>query len=132
MDQDIRWKQRFENLTKALDRFNEALDAVKKEPDNHLYQMALACGFQFTFELCWKTMKDYLVQNGVDTSLPRDVIKQAFHHELIQNGQIWIDMLEDRNRMNVYQEQTAQVATKRICEHYGSAINGLYTDFLKK
>ena len=37
-------------------------------------------------------MKDYLVYNGVEVSLPRDVMKQAFHHQLIQDGQIWIDI----------------------------------------
>ena len=85
MDLDIRWQQRFENLKKARQRLHEALDGTAREPHNHLYQIALICAFQFTFELSWKTLKDYLVYNGVEVSLPRDVIKQAFHHGLIPN-----------------------------------------------
>lgn len=133
MSQDIRWHQRFENLTKAISRFHEALKGIVEEPYNHLYQIALIGAFQFTFELSWKTMKDYLVYHGVEVSLPRDVIKQAFHHQLIREGQIWIDMLEDRNLMaHVYQEQAAMIAGKNIRERYAPAIQDVYDDFAKK
>lgn len=133
MDPDIRWKQRFENLTKAQYRLHEALSGTAKEPKNHLYQIALIGAFQFTFELSWKTIKDYLSYNGVEVSLPRDVIKQAFHHQLIKDGQVWIDMLEDRNLMaHVYQEQAALTAGKSIRERYAPAIEQVYNDLLKK
>ena len=49
------------------------------------------------FELGWKVLKDYLNINGISVQLPRQVIKEAFNKEVIQNGQIWIDMLKDRN-----------------------------------
>lgn len=127
MTEDIRWQQRFENLEKAWRRLNEALDGISQEPANHLYQIALIGAFQFTFELAWKTMKDYLVYNGVNVSLPREVIKQAFHHELIEDGQIWIKMLEERNLMaHVYQEQAAQLAVKSIRERYVGALKQIY------
>src|SRR5690348_14559170 len=96
---DIRWKQRFENFSKAFQRLQTILMALKAEPQNEIYQIALIGAFQFTFELAWKTLKDYLKYQGISVSLPREVIKQAFHYQLIQEGQIWIDMLEDRNLM---------------------------------
>lgn len=133
MNQDIRWQQRFENLSKALLRLQEALEGISHEPKNHLYQIALIGAFQFTFELSWKTLKDYLNYNGVEVSLPRDVIKQAFHHQIIQDGQVWINMLEDRNLMaHVYQEQAAITAGNSIREAYAPAIHKLYHDLLKK
>src|ERR1700722_10365942 len=133
MREDIRWQQRFENLDKALHRLHEALNGTAREPNNHLYQIALIGAFQFTFELSWKTMKDYLVYNGVQVSLPRDVIKQAFHHQLIQDGQVWIDMLEERNLMaRVYQEQAALEAGKSIRESYAPAVEQMYNDLLNK
>jgi nucleotidyltransferase substrate binding protein (TIGR01987 family) len=140
MTEDVRWEQRFENLERALHRcfenleralhrLREALHGTAKEPKNHLYQIALIGAFQFTFELSWKTMKDYLVYSGVNVSLPRDVIKQAFHHQLIKDGQVWIDMLEDRNLMaHVYQEQAALVAGKNIRERYAPAIEKVHRD----
>lgn len=133
MDEDIRWQQRFENLSKALHRLREALNGTAQEPNNHLYQIALIGAFQFTFELSWKTLKDYLVYNGVQVSLPRDVIKQAFHHQVVRDGQVWIDMLEDRNLMaHVYQEEAALTAGKSIRERYAPAIEQIYKDLLKK
>ncbi len=78
-------------------------------------------------------MKDYLVYHGLEVSLPRDVIKQAFHHQLIKDGQIWINMLEDRHLMAyVYQEQAALIAVKSIQERYAPAIKHIYNDLLKK
>ena len=131
--EDIRWQQRFENLDKALHRLREALYGTAQEPSNHLYQIALIGAFQFTFELSWKTMKDYLVYSGVQVSLPRDVIKQAFHHQLVRDGQVWIDMLEDRNLMaHVSQEQAAVAAGKSIRERYAPAIEQVHKDLLKK
>ena len=133
MSEDIRWHQRFENLEKALHRFREALKGTAHEPSNHPYQIALIGTFQFTFELCWKTMKDYLVYNGIQVSLPRDVIKQAFHHQLIKDGQVWIDMLEDRNLMaHVYLEKAALAAGKSIRERYAPAFEQIHQDLLKK
>jgi hypothetical protein len=58
--EDIRWKQRFENYDKALGRLQEAITAVGKEPGNHLYEMATIQAFEFTIELGWKVLKDYL------------------------------------------------------------------------
>jgi nucleotidyltransferase substrate binding protein (TIGR01987 family) len=133
MSLDIRWHQRFENLTKALHRLREALDATAKEPNNHLYQIALVVAFQFTFELCWKTLKDYLVYSGVEVSLPRDVIKQAFQHQIIQDGQVWIQMLENRHMIKcVYEQQAALAAGKTIRECNAPAIEQTHRDLIKK
>lgn len=133
MKQDIRWKQRFQNLQKARARFLEALEGIAKEPENHLYQIALIGAFQFTFELAWKTIKDFLVHNGVEVSLPREVLKQAFHHKVIQDGQVWIEMLEDRNLMaHVYQEPAARQAGDSIRKRYAPAIQQVYEDLHRR
>jgi nucleotidyltransferase substrate binding protein (TIGR01987 family) len=130
---DIRWQQRFANLDKALHRLREALDATAKEPNNHLYQIALIVAFQFTFELSCKTLKDYLIYNGVKVSLPREVIKQAFQHQIIQDGQVWTQMLEDRHLIKcVYEERTALAAGKSIRERYAPAIELTHGTLLKK
>jgi len=76
--QDIRWKQRFDNLQSAYQRLQHAVQANAQTPNNDLIQMALIKAFEMTFELSWKTMKDYLKYNGIDVKLPREIIKQAF------------------------------------------------------
>ena len=128
-NQGIRWKQRFQNLEKAYLKFQHALQAQAKEPQNELYQMALVQAFEFTFELGWKTVKDFLVYSGVKgVSLPRDVIKQGFHFQVIEDGQLWIDMMQDKNLMaHTYSEENAQKALAKITGQYSDGIRQVYT-----
>jgi len=93
---DIRWKQRFDNLQRAHRRLLWALEIEQQDPENDLIRMAVIKAYEFTFELSWKTLKDFLAYNGIDAKLPRDVLKQAFATGLIRDGQLWIDMLEER------------------------------------
>jgi len=93
---DIRWKQRFDNLQRAHRRLLWALEIEQQDPENDLIRMAVIKAYEFTFELSWKTLKDFLAYNGIDAKLPRDVLKQAFATGLIREGQLLIDMLEER------------------------------------
>ncbi len=130
---DIRWKQRFENLQSAYNRLQEAITVNEQMPDNDLIKMALIKGFEMTFELSWKTMKDYLNYNGIDVKLPREIIKQAFANDIIEDGQVWIDMLEDRNLMtHTYDEARADLAISHIHELYLSALTQLQTYFSER
>ena len=93
---DIRWKQRFDNLQRAHRRLLWALEIEQQDPENDLIRMAAIKAYEFTFELSWKTLKDFLAYNGIDAKLPRDVLKQAFATGLIREGQLLIDMLDER------------------------------------
>ena len=125
--QQVRWQQRFNNFTLARSALQEATTATEREPANRLYRIALISAFNFTYELGWKTLKDYLALNGVDVSLPREVIKQAFHHKLIADGQIWIDMMQDRNLItHIYDEKIAVQVAQNIRTRYLQAIEQAY------
>jgi len=130
---ELRWKQRFENFEKARKKLNLTLEAYEKDNNNEIYQMALIQSFEFTYELGWKCVKDYIRYQGVKkVSFPREVIKHAFHHNIIEDGQTWIDMIEDRNLMShTYDEEKAINAACRIAERYVKAIDQLY-DYLKE
>ena len=131
--QDIRWKQRFENLQSAYQRLQHAIQINEQTPNNDLIQMALIKAFEMTFELSWKTMKDYLNYNGIDVKLPREVIKQAFANDIIIDGQLWMDMLEDRNLMaHTYDEARAIKAVNHICQHYIAGLNDLHQYLLAR
>ncbi|OHC74194.1 MAG: hypothetical protein A3G18_08330 [Rhodospirillales bacterium RIFCSPLOWO2_12_FULL_58_28] len=133
MTEDIRWKQRFDNLQSAYQRLRRAVQANAQAPDNDLFQMALVKAFEMTFELSWKTMKDYLKYNGVEVKLPREVIKQAFANDIIADGQLWIDMLEDRNLMaHTYDEARALEAVDHICRRYMTGLEQLHQYLLAR
>ena len=131
--EDVRWKQRLDNLTRAVKIFEECIDSVKKMPEDNLYQIALIGSFSFCFELSWKTLKDYLSYSGVQVYLPREVIKQAFQFNLIDDGQLWIDMLEERNIMaHVYDETRADEAAKSIQSRYYKGIKQVFDQLQSK
>jgi len=64
--------------------------------------------FEFTFELAWKLARAILKYQGIEAEAPRQVIKEAFKARMIQDGQQWLDMLEDRNKSShIYDERQA-------------------------
>lgn len=121
--QDIRWKQRFENFQLA---FSQLTEFIEKEELNKFEAQGLIQCFEYTFELGWKTMKDYLELEGFDVKTPRSTIQTAFQAELIQDGHVWIDMLNKRNLMaHTYNEKTATEAERLIRDKYYESLKNL-------
>ena len=130
---DIRWKQRFENYQKALFLLS---DALKEGADklSLLEKEGALQRFEFTFELAWKVMKDYLEEDGVVISplTPKNVIKQAFISRIIENGQVWIDMLLSRNLMShTYDSIKFEVIAKDVEIKYLVELKNLEIFFQK-
>ena len=89
--------------------------------------------FEFTFELGWKTIKDYLYEQGIDTKFPRDTIKEGFNTQIITDGHSWIEMLEKRNELShTYNETVAEHAIQIIKYRYYKAIEQVYQYFKNK
>ncbi len=119
-EMDIRWRQRFHNFQRT---FGQLSNAVAKEELNDLERAGLIQFFEFSFELGWKTLKDYLNHQRVDVKYPRDVVKEAFRLELISDG-VWIDILEKRNLMaHTYDEEKAAEACQIIITSYFPALS---------
>jgi nucleotidyltransferase substrate binding protein (TIGR01987 family) len=99
-NQDIRWKQRFENFSKACVLLSE-INEYNIESTPAIIREGFIQRFEITFELAWKTVKDYLEYLGHDVQpSPRPVIKEAFSAGIIESGQVFINMLEARNAMS--------------------------------
>lgn len=123
MNMDIRWKQRFSNFRKATIQLTEF---IQKESLNKFEVQGLIQCFEYTFELAWKTMKDYLEQEGFDVKSPRSTIQTAFQTQLITDGHSWIDALDKRSLMaHTYDEEKAIEAEKLIKEKYYIIIKDL-------
>jgi len=123
MNLDVRWKQRFSNFKKATLQLTEFIQ--KGELNKFEVQGLIQC-FEYTFELAWKTMKDYLEQEGFDVKSPRNTIQIAFQTELITDGHTWIDALEKRNLMaHTYDEARAKEAEELIRSKYYKVISEL-------
>lgn len=119
--------ERKNDFIKAFARLEEALE---KDITDDIVVDGIIQRFEFTFEQSWKIMKLYLEDQGVlDEALaPRSTIKAAFKHKMISNGDIWIELMLDRNRTShMYDESTAYEIVKRIREVYVFEFNNLKT-----
>ena len=126
---NIRWRQRFQNLDRAFGQLQRGL-AIKAPSDIEI--QGIIQSFEFTFELSWKTIKDYLESQGVVCRFPREAIKQAFHYQLLADGEVWLDMLGKRNQLaHTYDEKIALEAYKLIKEEYAPQIK-LLVDWFRK
>jgi len=130
---DIRWKQRFQNFDRA---FVLLRDALENGPDslNQLEKEGVIQRFEFSFELAWKTLKDYMEQDGFvfATITPRQVIKDAFAAKILDDGQVWIDMLDHRNLLShTYNLVKFEEAVKAVHDRYLNAFDQLH-EFLQE
>lgn len=98
MSHDIRWKQRFNNYLRALHQLACAVQLMHQRPLSELEQQGLIQGFEFTHELAWNVLKDYLEYEGIHGIVgSRGAVREAFKRGLIANGEAWIDMIDKRN-----------------------------------
>lgn len=112
-----RIKELYEDFTNALNRLNEALKADVKLTD--VVIDGTIQRFEFTFELAWKLAKALLEYNGVDVTMPRLIIKEAYAAKMLSDGDGWIDMLEDRNKTShIYDEKEALLIYRKIKEKH--------------
>lgn len=116
-DQDVRWRQRFENYQKAVRQLTKFID---KGDLNELEEQGLIQAFEYTYELGWNLLKDYLLYQGnPDIFGARDAIREAFAVGLIADGEGWMKMLQDRNRTaHTYNEAVAAAIAANIRQRY--------------
>ncbi|MBN1930729.1 MAG: nucleotidyltransferase substrate binding protein [Desulfobacterales bacterium] len=121
---DIRWKQRFSNYKKALRQLEKFID---KGNLTELEKQGLIKVFEYTYELAWTTLKDFLEYRGqTDIYGSRDAIRKAFELGLIDDGENWMDMLESRNKTShTYNEEIAEEICRAIVDIYYVLFNQL-------
>ena len=91
--------------------------------------------FEYTFELAWKTVKDFLESGGlvITPVTPRQVVKDAFAAKVIADGQVWIDMLDHRNLLShTYDSSVFEEAVDAIAARYLPAMDELQTFLLAR
>jgi nucleotidyltransferase substrate binding protein (TIGR01987 family) len=117
MNSDIRWKQRFSNYKKALAQLTKF---INKGELNELEEQGLIQAFEYTHELSWNLLKDYLQDQGVQNITgSKDAVRASFKVSLIDDGESWMDMIADRNRTShTYNEVTADAIATNIKTRY--------------
>jgi nucleotidyltransferase substrate binding protein (TIGR01987 family) len=116
-----RWKQRLQNYSVVLQHLNEAVEAYDEQSPNIIKEGVLQ-RFEFTHELAWKVLKDYLEYEGhQNITGSRTATRLAFNIGLIQDGQTWMDMIESRNRtVHAYDASILETEFSKVRESYNA------------
>jgi len=119
------YKQKLENFKNACNRLSEGVSKFDKA--NDLQRDGLIQRFEFTFELAWKTLKAIFEDEGLyGLNSPKTVLREAFSAGLIEDEELWLVMLNDRNSTtHIYNEKIATEICNRIIEKYLTSFEGL-------
>ena len=116
-EQDIRWIQRFNHFTKALGQLKKF---IQKGNLNDLEEQGLIQAFEYTYELAWNTLKDYLESQG-ETEIhgSRDAFRLSFQRGLIEDGETWMEMVRSRTlTSHTYNEEIAKQIVSDVSTKY--------------
>ena len=131
---DIRWKQRFQNYTHALQTLTDALELQTQRPLSQLEKQGLIQGFEFTHELAWNVLKDYLENKGFTGIIgSRDTTRLAFKNDLIADGDAWMDMIKARNQTShTYNLAVAEDIAQQVLQRFYPAFLALAETFQQR
>lgn len=117
---DVRWQQRLENYSRALEQLEEAVALSSTRPLSNLEKQGLIQAFEFTHELAWNVMKDYFFYQGqASITGSRDAAREAFNKGLISDGEAWMEMIKSRNQTShTYNQAIANEIVDNITQRY--------------
>jgi len=117
---DIRWKQRFYNFKKAFSQFEKGVNLALTKDLSELEDQGLIKAFEFTHELAWKMLRDFLESRGnKDIYGSKDAVRESFRLGLVDNGELWMEMIENRNQtVHTYNLEIAKKIVNAIVHKY--------------
>ena len=126
-----RWLQRLDNYKRAQAQLDDAVQLMRSRELSDLEKQGVIQAFEFTWELAWNLLKDYLNWQGEsEITGARDAIRESYKRELIDNGDIWLFMLQDRNRTShTYNESTRHEILTGIEKQYQPRLAELRSRF---
>jgi nucleotidyltransferase substrate binding protein (TIGR01987 family) len=131
---DIRWIQRFDNFKRAFARLAAAAAQAKQQKLSELEEQGLIQAFEYTHELAWNTLKDFLEARGTTAKIygSRDATREAFAADLIENGEAWMKMIEHRNESShTYNQKIADTVVEAILTRYVKEFEKFQHSFLE-
>ena len=130
---DVRWKQRFYNFKKAFSQFEKGVNLALTKDLSELEDQGLIKAFEFTHELAWKMLKDFLESRGnKDIYGSKDAVRKSFHLGLVDNGELWMEMIENRNQtVHTYNLEIAKKIVNAIVHKYYEQFDLLRKKFME-
>jgi len=120
-EQDIRWMQRYKHFAQAFGQLEKAVELSRQRPLSELEEQGMIQAFEFTHELAWNVLKDFLEdKQGIQNLYgSKDSTREAFKRGLIENGEVWMDMINSRNlTTHTYNSDVARGIVQAIVKDY--------------
>jgi len=120
-EHDIRWVQRYKHFVQALGQLEKAVELSRQRPLSELEEQGMIQAFEFTHELAWNVLKDFLEDRQGLHNLygSKDSTREAFKRGLIENGEVWMDMINSRNlTTHTYNSDVARGIVQAIVKDY--------------
>jgi nucleotidyltransferase substrate binding protein (TIGR01987 family) len=119
-EQDIRWVQRYRHFIQAFEQLKSAVELAEQRNLSELEEQGMIQAFEYTHELAWNTLKDFLEHQGLQHLYgSKDSSREAFKKGLVQNGDTWMDMIKSRNlSSHTYNRDIARKIVSAIQNNY--------------
>ncbi|ADH60487.1 nucleotidyltransferase substrate binding protein, HI0074 family [Thermoanaerobacter mathranii subsp. mathranii str. A3] len=119
----------FNDFAKAFENLKKATEVAKDDLDID----GTIKRFELCYELAWKLMKEYLADLGIIVKGPREAFKQAFINDLIENEEVWLKMIEDRNLLvHIYTHEQSRDIFQRIKDEHVAELGEFYKSIQQK
>jgi nucleotidyltransferase substrate binding protein (TIGR01987 family) len=129
-----RWVYRFDNYKRAFNLLREAIETMEKRELTQLEKEGVIQRFEYTWELAWKVLRDYMEHEGIvlEKITPASIIKAAFEAKIITNGELWMQALDARNKMShQYNLKKFEEVIKEIQLNYLALLDELHMTMLE-
>jgi len=120
-----RFEERREQYLKAVERLREALD----QPETTFMRDAIIQRFEFTFELGWTALNDYLKELSVEVAFAKPTLAKAFEGQLISDESGWSDLLDLRNKTSHTYDEAKAISAAAMIRQKGM---GLFEELAEK
>ena len=84
-------------LKESIQKLQKALKHENKIHDDPVYLAGIIKCFEVSIEYSWKLMKRETTKQGYEVYSPREAIKLAGKTKIIDDVELWLNFLEDRN-----------------------------------
>ncbi|MDQ3623027.1 MAG: nucleotidyltransferase substrate binding protein [Verrucomicrobiota bacterium] len=130
---DVRWRQRLQSFRKAFGQLSKAAALAKERELSELERQGVIQAFEFTHELAWNTLKDFLESRGAPQLYgSKDATREAFAKGLIENGETWMEMIKNRNQTShTHNEEIADEIVRAITSNYVAEFETFLQRFTK-
>jgi nucleotidyltransferase substrate binding protein (TIGR01987 family) len=119
--QEIRWIQRYNHFIQAFRQLEKAVILSMERPLTELEEQGLIQAFEYTHEMAWNVLKDFLEEQQGLRNLygSKDSTREAFKRGVIEDGEVWMDMIKSRNlSSHTYNSDIASDIVHKIMENY--------------